>query len=269
MVADEIGPRHHLDAVQSIRRVEHAVMQHPVQVEIRPQGCSVDVETFRTDPFGVVGPVPGREFDTVPGGDVRQERRLRVGVGDGRPHQVGQELVDGGAGLHRLVGHLGIGMRGETEQPCPLGAQCGHLENERTVVVLARIGPVGGRLEQPLPDVPVAQRRQQRLPGRQDQGERVLTVVPPRGRGVGRGGDGRGAQPIEFGRRIQEDDGILGGLQQVLLERRGQGRQLAVQLAQPGPTVVVESGAGQHEIEVVAPNQHRLFGVRRGVGVLR
>ena len=88
VVADEVGPRHHLDAVQPGRRVEDTVVQHPLQVEIRPQGGGVDVILLGPDPLGVVRPVPGRELDAVPRGDLREQRRLGVGVRHRRADQV-------------------------------------------------------------------------------------------------------------------------------------------------------------------------------------
>jgi hypothetical protein len=87
----------------------------------------------------------------------------------------------------------------------------------------------------------------------------------PRSAAACRGGDLLLTQPVELGRVADADGGRLGGQLQVLPERGGQLRQLAVELRQARASGVVEAGAGQDAVEVVALDQPHRLGVEPGV----
>ena len=80
VVAGEVGAFVEGDAVQGVRREEHAVVQDPVQLEVGAQGLLVHGVPLPLDLGGVVRPVPGLEG--VAGG-LGQRLGLGVGVPDG------------------------------------------------------------------------------------------------------------------------------------------------------------------------------------------
>ena len=235
VIADQVGPADQFDAIEPGRRIEDAIAQHPLEVEIGAQGGGIDVILLGPDPLGVVRPVPWRELDAVPPGQFGEQRRLGIGVVDGRADQPAEEFVDRRGRLDGLVGHLGIGVGGEPQQPGPLRPQGHDLQQHLAVVVLAGVRPVDRCLEQPAANVPIAQQFQQRLTGRQDQRDGIAAGVTTGGGGIGGRRDGVGAEAGQLIDGVDQHDRVLGGLQQVLLEGGGQGGQPLVQLRQLRP----------------------------------
>ena len=144
------------------------------------------------------------------------------------------------------------------EQPRPLGPQPRDARGDRAVVVLP------GR--RPAIDASNTRRRRSRLRSLVSTGWPVGSssgIRWPSTPAVGGGGRGRGdllgVEAVELGGVGDPDGGGLGGQLEVLPERRRQRRELLVELGEPGAAGVVELGAGQHEVQVVALDQpHRL-----------
>ena len=221
MVADEVCSRHHLDAVEPGRRVRRPRRAAPAPGRNRAAARRCRRRTARPGPARSSTPSPTPRVRRRPGPPsppAAPPRRRRCATAG--PTSRREELVDRRTGLHRLVGHLRVGVGGEAEQPGPLRPQRGDLDHQRAVVVLTGVGPVDGRLEQPPPDVPVAQHLQRRLTGGQDQGDGPLAVVPPRGGGIGGGRDRIGGSVRRVrSPGVQQHGRILAGLQQVLRNR--------------------------------------------------
>ncbi|CAB4913300.1 unannotated protein [freshwater metagenome] len=241
--------------------MEDAVDQHPVQLEPRAQRGGVHRVAVPADLLAVVGPVPGGQLDPVGGGQLGEHLALGPGVGHRRRHQGGQQRVDRGGGLRRLVGGDQVGVRGEPEKPGPDRPHVRDLRGHRAVVVLPGRRAGHRRLVQPAPQVPVGQLRHRRLARGQHQGQQVALPAALGGR-RGRCFDLGLAQPGQLGPVGDQHRGGLGGDHQVLPERRRQLGQLLVERAQLLPPGLVELGPREHEVQVVALDQPDRLGVQ-------
>ena len=68
VVAGQVGALGEPEAVEQLGGVEDAVDQHPVQLELGPQGRGVDGVALGAHLLAVEGPVPRRQLDAVPRG---------------------------------------------------------------------------------------------------------------------------------------------------------------------------------------------------------
>ena len=58
VVAGQVGPLLEGKPVQFVGGIKHAVRQHPLQFEVRPERGQIDVVFVLADPFRIEGPVP-------------------------------------------------------------------------------------------------------------------------------------------------------------------------------------------------------------------
>ena len=264
VVAGQVRARGETEAVEQFGGVEDAVDQDPVQLEVRPQRRGVDGVALGPDLLGVERPVPRRELDAVAAGGLGEHCRLRLGVGHRRRDHGRQHRVDRRGGARGGVGQHEVGVGVEAQQSRALGPQPRDPHRDRAVVVLPRGRAPDGGLEHPPAQVPVAQLRQHRLAGRQEQRQQVALDTAVRGSG-GRGRELLVVQPVEVPGVGDLHRGGLGGQLQVLAERGRQRRELLVQLGEPGATGLVELRSGQHEVQVIALDQPHGLGVEAGV----
>lgn len=266
VVADQVRALGEAQPVGQARRVEHAVVQHPVELVVRAQHRAVQVVLGLADPLAVVGEVVRAEVgDAVGRRLLAQPGQLPLGVGHRGRHQPVQQRADGLDTAGRLVGHHVGGVARVAEERGPLRPQRGHPGGHRAVVGQAPVERGGQQLAA---HRAVGQPGQGRLHGEVQQAEHVLAVVPARPAVLGGGGDLRLGQPGQLLSAVQHQGaGGVGG-EQVPLEGGGSGGQLGVQLAQPLLVGRRQLRPGPHEAHVVALQQAQRLGVQVQRGAL-
>ncbi len=144
MIGDQVLPLVERDAVELSRREEHAVLQYPLGLEPRAQGCGVDVVLRRSHLLGVEGPVVRLERERLGLGlidDRLESLLLGADVGCRGRSETVQKIGDGLRRPRGLVRRHVRRVRGVAEQSCTLGAERDDLGEHSAVVV--RIAPSG------------------------------------------------------------------------------------------------------------------------------
>lgn len=256
VVAPQVGPLVEGDAVEARRRVEDALLQHGVQLEVRSHAAAVDVVAGPAHPLRVERPVP--RLDRVPG-ELLQVRLLLAGIGHRGRHEPVQHLGDGPRRAGGLVGQDVLRVVLVAEQPRPLPAQGGHLPDEAGVPGAAS----GGGAVDPLAQGPVGQLRQGGLPGGQDQRDQISAVQAALRGLVGERLDRVRREPVELGDVLDHHRALVGVGEQVPLERGPEGREALVDVPEPALVPSVQRGARPGEVGEVALQQPPLLLVGR------
>ena len=256
-----------LEAVELPRRVEHAVLQHVPHLEVGLELRLVEAVLLGPQLLAVEAPVPGGQLERglMARGLLAIDHGLQLGAlapgrADRRRRQLAQHAVDGLLGLGRLILEHEVGMRGEAQQPRPLGPQRDHARDQRGVVegIAARAARHGG-LVHALAQRAVLQLRQHRLAGRVQQRDQVLAVQAAGLGGRRGGGDLLLVQALEFLQAVDDDRRVVHFRQDVLVEARPQLRHLGVDRLHAGLAVLVQLRAGAQELLVLAFDQALLL----------
>ena len=233
---------------------EHAVLEHVVHLEVRPELRCVEGVAFRPHLLGVVRPVPGGQRQV---GAFRRRHRLQVGrlalrVGHRGRGEAGEPLVDG---VHR-PGRLPLedvgGVVGVAEHGGALGPQPGHLGDDPAVVVLAALAAAGERgPHDALAEAAVLERRQGRLPARVQQRDDVAAFQVARLRRRDGGRDLALGEPRQLVARLDHHGRGVHLVEHVLGEPARQRRQPGVDGLHALLLGVGEPRPGPHEVDVV------------------
>ena len=175
------------------------------------------------------------------------------GVARGWSGEASEHPLDRLRASCRLIRGHGGSVRVVAEQLCTLRPQTHDREKDRTVVVrvVARPACERGRHDA-TSRFPRAQLRQSRVACEERESDQELSVqVPVRGGTCGSGELSR-AQSVELVGRVEHHGQVVGVVQQVALERVGQGRQLLVHGGQPRLRFVVEARTGQGHLAMTA-----------------
>ncbi len=157
-------------------------------------------------------------------------------------------------------------MGGVAQQFRAGGAQRGHPRGNLQGAVLAVLAAVHRGLEEPAARFAVLQRGQQRLGGRQHQGQQVPGFVPGLACGIGGRGQFALAEPGKFRGVLEVDGGVVHGAEQLAGVLGGQVGDPPVQLAQGCLLVRVEFRAGGTEGAQRFGHQARVLALKpRGV----
>ncbi len=248
-------------AVELFGGIEHAVLEHGIELEIFRHRVFVEVVALRLDLVGIAVPVPRLDFEITPFGSDRFVEHgcfaaLRIGErGDHAFH----EAERGGGLFGHAVPHCVAGPVGFTEQRGFLGTQFGDPGDQRAGVDRGRaIGAVVACLEQLLARGAICHRRQQRLLRRVLQRDRIFARIALFGSKVGSRLDVRIGQPGEFGAGV-EDDRLVGHCSTCLLAEFGRDLgQFGIDLLDP-----LALGLGQQRAGV----DHALVGLFEQPGV--
>ena len=268
MVARKIVAWLERQAVQFVGRVEDAVAQHAVHLEIRLDLRFAEIEARLARLVRVVRPVPGLQPEgrrvsgprlTVDQG--LQVRRLAVGFRNRCRRQRREHPVDRSGRARALVGQNVSGVVRVAQQACPLGAQPDQLGDHGGVVGVATVrAPDRGPVD-PLPQRATLQLRQHRLDRRVLQPDHPLAFQCAGPGGLFGRADLLGRQTVQRRAVVDHDRAFVGRLARVLFEARVQLGDSLIQIAQPFLFGSAQTGAGPHEQRVIALRQLRGLGV--------
>ena len=252
-------------AVELAGRVEHALLEHVVDLEVGLELGFVEGVLLLAHLVGVEGPVGGLELEVAAFGvdDRLHFGRFLAGVGDGGRGQVGHQLVhrlDGAGGF--VLEHV-LGVVVVAQQLGAVGAQAGDAGDDAGVVPLVAAGAAHQRGRHDLlAQLAVGEVGQRRLAGGVLQRDEVLALVAGfLGRRRG-GGDRLLGQAVEQGHVVHQHGRIVHFLEHVLAEGGGQAGQLGVHRLQGFLVGVGQVGAGTDEVGVVTLEQALGLGVQ-------
>ena len=239
VVLGQVGAFLEADAVKLVGRVEHAVLQHVLHLQVRLELRFVEVELGLAHLFGVVSPVPGLELERrfTLGLLLAVDHRLQVGgflpcVGHGRWRQLAEHPVDVGRRLGGFVGQHEVGPGVVAEQLGLLGAQLGHLGDDRGVVPLVAAAAARDRgLVDLLAQGAVFQLGFGRLAGGVEQGDDVLAFELAALGGFRRARDLLVGQALELFLGVDHHGRIVHFRQHVLAELGAELGGLGIDLA--------------------------------------
>ena len=176
-------------------------------------------------------------------------RGLRPGLGRGRGHEGGEELLHALRRLGHLVLQLPGGEVRLIQQPRLLGADLRQpLDRAARIVRIAALGSRPASVEQLLADGAAGEPLQRRLLRRVLDGQDPPVVETARLGGFRRRVEIGGRQTREV-RPVGDDErGVLGRAEQLIAELRAERGVLLVQLLQPRLVGLREPGAGHHEL---------------------
>ena len=193
------------DAVELVRRIEHAVLEHVVELEVRLDLRIVQVVLRLANLLGVKIPVPRleREAAVLSVDDRLDVLALARGAGRGERHESVHEIERVLRRFRHLVLELPGRVIGKPEQGRALRAQLREPRHDRARVVrIAVLGAVPGIVEDRASRRRARpERAEQRLLRRVLQRHEVALDVAPL-RGLSRGGELRLAEAGERIRRV-------------------------------------------------------------------
>ena len=213
---------------------EHAVVQDPVQLEVRAQGLLVHGVPLTLDLGRIVRPVPGLEG--VPGG-LAQRLGLGVGVADGGRGQPAHHGLNGLEVRCRLPVHAELGKVREPQKgspsrrgagPCPWPGPARRSCRRRCRVRSRPRRAAGGH--------PGSKGGHGGLVAGLDQGQQELALVPGGPGCLGGAGDVVVRQAGEVGGVVQQEGSGLHAFLDALAELGAEPGELGVDLfeARPG-----------------------------------
>ena len=241
---------------------EDPVHQHPVHLEVGPQLGGVEGKPLGPQLLGVVGPVPGRDFDVGALGprQFRQILGLTACVGHGPRGEARKPSVDRLDRLRRLFLEDVGGVVRVAEEGSTLGAEGCDLHHRLPVVVIpTAAAPCERGLHDPLAERAVLEGGKGGLTAGVEERDDVLAFEVAGLRGFGRRRDLSFREPGQFLGGIHHHRRCVHLVEGVLAEGRRKRSKFCVDLPHPVLLRLGEQGPGAGEVPPVPLHQTHLF----------
>ena len=263
------------DPVELVRRVEDAVLEDAVQLEVRFHGGLVEVVALPAELLRVKRPVPRCELEALPLrclrlriDDRHQIRGVLLRLGDRRGRELTEHPVDRlGRARGLLLERVNRPVLLSEERRLP-GAQREDARDDAGVVCIAAHAARDRRLEEALAECAVGQVAQRRLHRRVLQRKDVLPLELAGLGGLRRRADLLPREAVEFLHVINDDRVLLRRLERVLAELRRQRRKLLVDFLELPLSRLRQLRPGAHELDFVALDELRRLRVEAELGAL-
>ena len=260
-------------AVQLVRRIEDAVLQHAVELEVRFDVGIVKVKLSLAHPLCVVGPVPRleRERPRAVRRGLGVDRLLDVGrlaprLRECRRQELGEHLVGRLRRSRGLVGEHIRGVRRIAKQRRALSAQPHDARDDGCVIRLAAETAGDGRAVDALPNRAVLEPLEHRLDGRVLQGNQPAVRLAALFGSSARRALLLDRQPVKIGFGVDQHRPVLGCLQHVLPELGSQRRQFLIERSQLDLVGLAKIGTGANEVSVITAEQLQRLHVEAEAG---